>query len=108
MQPFDYDVTKISFTSYLGGGDSEADAKLVVEAIIFKRMPFCRLITIPSDVEGGNPSYFYSYSRAGSVKFTGKMSQWNWCNNECTIRNGAGESVWLSVEMTNKVIAGGW
>ncbi|CAJ1461153.1 unnamed protein product [Effrenium voratum] len=44
MQPFDYDMTKSSFTSYLGGGDSEADAKLVVEAIIFKRIPFCRLI----------------------------------------------------------------
>ena len=104
MQPFDYDVTKISFTSYLGGGNSETDSKLVVEAIIFKTDAILQF-TIPSDVEGGDPSYFYSYSTAGSVKFNVKMSQWNWCNNDCKSGNGVGESVRLTIEMTNKIIA---
>ena len=92
----DYNVTKVSFTSYLGAGDSAADSKLLVDAIIFME---------DATLQFQNPdgTYIYPMIAKGTVKFNVAMSQWNWCADNCKSADGVGDSVRLTIEMINQV-----
>ena len=94
----DYSITKVAFTSYLGGGDPVLDSKLQIESIIFMEDAILQF-------ENPDGSYIYPTIAAGTVKFNVLMSQWNWCENDCKSSNGVGDSVRLTITMTNQVTA---
>ena len=48
-------------------------------------------------------SFIYPGVSQGTVKFNVKMSQWNWCEDNCKSANGVGDSVRLTIEMINQV-----
>lgn len=94
--PEDYSVTKVAFTSYLGGGNAAVDSKLEIESIIFMEDAILQF-------ENPDGSYIYPAIVAGTVKFNVLMSQWNWCENDCKSSNGVGDSVRLTITMTNQI-----
>jgi len=94
----DYNVTKVSFTSYLGEGTT-SDSKLIIDAIIFTEDTYLQFTT----PFGGQK--IEQKASAGSVKFNVRMSQWNWCADDCTSSNGVGDAVRLTVKMTNQIVS---
>ncbi|CAE7573961.1 unnamed protein product [Symbiodinium natans] len=94
--PKDYNVTTVSFTSYLGSGNAATDSKLEIESIIFKEDAILKF-------ENPDGTFIYPTVAKGTVKFNVKMSQWNWCENNCKAADGVGSSVRLTIKMINQV-----
>lgn len=89
--------TKVSFTSYLGEG-ATSDSKLIIDAIIFTEETYLQFAT----PFGGQK---IEQASAGSVKFNVRMSQWNWCADDCASSNGVGDAIRLTVKMTNQIVS---
>jgi len=94
----EYNITKVRFTSYLGGGDPASDSALVIESMIFQEDATLQF-------ENPDGTYIYPVIAKGTVKFNVVMSLWNWCANNCKSADGVGDSVRLTIEMINQVIA---
>lgn len=95
--PREYNVTTVSFTSYLGSGDPATDSKLEIETIIFKENAILKF-------QNPDASIIYPAVAEGTVKFNVKMSQWNWCADNCKSSIGVGDAVRLTIEMVNQVV----
>lgn len=80
----------------MGGGNAAVDSKLEIESIIFMEDAILQF-------ENPDGSYIYPAIVAGTVKFNVLMSQWNWCENDCKSSNGVGDSVRLTITMTNQI-----
>ena len=93
----EYNVTTVSFTSYLGSGNPATDSKLEIESIIFKENAILKF-------QNPDGSFIYPAVAEGTLKFNVKMSQWNWCANNCKSSDGVGDSVRLTIEMINQVV----
>ena len=94
--PKDYNVTTVSFTSYLGSGNPDTDSKLEIESIIFMEDAILQF-------QNPDGTYIHPTISQGTVKFNVKMSQWNWCADNCKSADGVGDSVRLTIEMINEV-----
>ena len=89
--------TKVSFATYLGEG-ATSDSKLIIDAIIFTEETYLQFAT----PFGGQK---IEQASAGSVKFNVRMSQWNWCADDCASSNGVGDAIRLTVKMTNQIVS---
>ena len=83
---------------YQGEGTT-SDSKLIIDAIIFTDDTYLQFTT-----PFGSQKIEQKAS-AGSVKFNVRMSQWNWCADDCTSSNGVGDAIRLTVKMTNQIVS---
>ena len=80
-----------------GSGDPATDSKLEIETIIFKEHAILKF-------QNTDGSFISPAVAEGTVKFSVKMSQWNWCAGNCKSSNGVGDAVRLTMEMINQVV----